>query len=120
LLVWLIFLNYVLNEPFLLLPLRLIYSGKLAHPLVALAVALLGTIQALAAIFLFRLRTVAIQLFAAALALSLALDVPALLILFRAPLKLDLAQLGGELWSYIIPVAILLYAVRLKRRGVLF
>jgi len=43
-LAWLIFLNCILYEFFLLLPLRLIYSGKLAQPQVALVVALIGTI----------------------------------------------------------------------------
>ena len=83
--------------------------AHLLHPGIfgVLAAVLLGTIETLAAIFLLRLRTVAIQLFAAALALRLALSL-------RGPLN------RFELESFIILAATLLYAVRLKRRGALF
>jgi hypothetical protein len=117
------FLVYSLSAPSALLQLWLVYSGKLAsvlapmlspnerhllHPGIfgVVTAVLLGAVETLAAIFLFRLRTVATQLFAVALALRLALSM-------RDPLN------RFELEGFIMTVAVLLYAIRLKRRGVL-
>lgn len=84
-------------------PLTSIFAALLFGVLSAV---LLGAIETLAAIFLFRLRTVATQLFAVALALRLAVGM-------RDPSN------RLELEGFIMTVAVLLYAIRLRRRGVL-
>jgi hypothetical protein len=129
-LVWIILLFDVVGLLLILLGLAAIYSGRV--PLNAaqrtyyanlgifdhLATLALGTINLIASISLFRLRASAVPLFGVALVLNFALSI-------RAALTSNwLESLGrdgrvGASLGLIIALAVLLYALRLRHKGIL-
>lgn len=126
--VWVVFLFMVVSAAWVFIALALIYLGKVGlNPaqrayfenlgafeyLVSLS---LVTINLVGAILLFRLRKASVPLFGAALAINLA-DTA------RAAMTSNYVQtLGGAPAAFgglIIPVAVLLYAAWLRKKGVL-
>jgi hypothetical protein len=127
--VWLIFLFYVFSFSWTLLGFVLMYTGTVplneaqkayfAHLTLFdhVTTAILLATNATAAILLFRLRETAVPLFAAAFLLNLGLTIRAIF----GPYWIKAIGSGGlaGYFGLVIGLAILLYTVSLRRRGIL-
>ncbi len=115
--VWLILACYVLGTGFVCVELLRLVSYFPNLGLLALSAIFVGALNVAGAVLLFRLRKVAVLFFAVALALSTAASIPGVL---RSNWKeIDPANLASVVIGMLISLAILLYAMRLRQRGIL-
>jgi hypothetical protein len=128
--VWLIFLFYVFSLSLALLSFVLFYAGVgplddaqkayFAHVSIFdnASSVILAAINTIAAILLFRLRKTAVPWIAGAFALNLGLTLRA--VFDPNWIKaIGAGGLAGDLSLFIIGLAIMLYAIGLRRRGIL-
>jgi hypothetical protein len=113
--VWLILAFYVLGMGFVSVELVRVVSYFPSLGVIALASIFVCALNVTGAILLFLLRKTAVLLFAIALVLSTAASVPEL-VNWRA---IGFTNLGGAAIGLLISLAILLYAIRLRQRGIL-
>jgi hypothetical protein len=128
--VWLIFLFYVFSFPLLMLSFVLILTGAvplneagktyLAHRTLFdyASAAILFATNVTAAILLFRLRKTAVPLFAAAFALDLGLTIREIIGPYWVK-AIGSAGLTGDICAQFTGLAIVLYTISLRRRGIL-
>jgi hypothetical protein len=115
--VWLILAFYLLGMGFVCFEVLSLASYFPNLEILALNATFVGGLNLAGAVLLFRLRKGAVLFFAVAFVFSTAANIPGVL---RSNWKaIDLSNLGDMAIGILVSLAILLYAMRLRQRGIL-